>query len=252
MRDAVADLDRFYSLLFRLESFPRQGLQLNTYGRETAFPVRGVYFFREFGEYRSSKPSVARIVRVGTHAVSAASKSTLRGRLKAHFGTRAGGGNHRGSIFRLHVGAALLARDRVSLPTWGVGSSVPPAVRESPTARAAEDACERKVSEYIGAMTVLWIDVPDEPSTNSKRALIERNAIALLSNQLAPTEPASKGWLGSYSPRDDVRRSSLWNLNHVDETYDPRFLDDLEIAVEQTGQQRRRATTERSDQSDRL
>lgn len=176
-------------------------------------------------------------MRVGTHAVSAASKSTLWGRLKTHLGTRVGGGNHRGSIFRLHVGAALLARDRVSLPTWGVGSSAPPAVRESPIARAAEAAWERKVSEYIGAMTVLWVDVPDEPGPKSKRALVERNAISLLSNHLAPIEAASIRWLGHHSPRHDIRRSGLWNLNHVDETYDPQFLDDLETAVEQTGQQ---------------
>lgn len=237
MRDTAADLDRFYSLLSRLESFASQGLRLDTYSGKTPFPVRGVYFFRESGENRSSNPSVARIVRVGTHAVSAASKSTLWGRLKTHLGTRVGGGNHRGSIFRLHVGAALLARDRVSLPTWGVGSSAPPAVRENPTARAAEAAWERKVSEYIGAMMVLWVDVPDEPGPNSKRALIERNAIALLSNHLAPIESASMGWLGHHSPRHNIRRSSLWNLNHVDETYDPQFLDDIETAVGQTSQQ---------------
>jgi hypothetical protein len=237
MRDTTADLERFYSLLSRLETFACQGLQLATYSGKTAFPVRGVYFFRESGEYRSSNPSIARVVRVGTHAVSAASKSTLWGRLKTHLGTRAGGGNHRGSIFRLHVGAAMLARDCVSLPTWGIGSSAPSVVRESPTARAAEATWERKVSEYIGAMTVLWVVVPDELGRNSKRVLIERNAISLLSNHLAPIDSASMEWLGRHSPRHDIQRSSLWNLNHVDETYDPQFLDVLETAVEQMGEQ---------------
>lgn len=237
MIDTAADLDQFYSLLSRLESFPNQGLRLDEYRGKTAFPARGVYFFRESGEYRSSKRSAARIVRVGTHAVSVGSKSSLWGRLKTHLGTRVGGGNHRGSIFRLHVGAALLARDGASLPTWGVGSSAPPAVRESPAARAAESAWERRVSEHVGAMTILWVDVPDEPGPSSKRALIERNAIALLSNHFAPIEPASTEWLGHHSPRDDIRCSSLWNLRHVDETYDPRFLDDLETAVAKMGQQ---------------
>lgn len=237
MRDTAADLDRFYSLLSRLESFAGQGLRLDAYSQKAAFPLRGVYFFRETGEYRSSKPSVARIVRVGTHAVSVGSKSTLWGRLKAHRGTRVGGGNHRGSIFRLHIGAALLVRDQVSLPTWGIGSSAPPAVRESATIRAAEAAWEQKVSEYLGAMTILWVDVLDEAGPHSNRTFIERNAIALLSNHLAPTEPPSRGWLGHHSPRYDIRQSSLWNLKHVDETYDPRFLDDLEAAIEQMGQQ---------------
>ncbi|PYI87213.1 MAG: hypothetical protein DME26_06790, partial [Verrucomicrobia bacterium] len=162
---------------------------------------------------------------------------TLWGRLRTHLGTRAGGGNHRGSIFRLHVGAALLARDRVCVPTWGVGSSAPPTLRVNLTAQAAEAACEQRVSEYIGAMTVLWVDVPDEPSTSSLRAFIERNAIALLSNRFAPIEPASTGWLGRHSPRDDIRRSNLWNLNHVDQAYDRLFLDALEEAVEWTSMQ---------------
>jgi len=237
MSDTATDLDRFYLLLSRLESFPYQGQRLDAYREARAFPLRGVYFFRESGEYRSSRRNAPRIVRVGTHAVSTGSKSSLWGRLKTHLGTRLGGGNHRGSIFRLHVGAALLARDRLSLPSWGVGSSAPPAVRENPTARAAEAAWERRVSAYLGAMTVLWVDVPDEAGPNSTRALIERNAIALLSNHLTPIEPASTGWLGHHSPRHDIRQSSLWNLKHVDETYDPQFLDDLATAVAKMGEQ---------------
>ena len=210
-------------------------MRLGGYSGRSLFPVRGVYFFREPGEFRLLKPNSLRIVRVGTHAVTTASKkSTLWGRLKTHLGTRGGGGNHRGSVFRLHVGAALLARDGTHVPTWGVGSSAPAALRGSMKAQEAEAACERKVSEFIGAMTVLWVDVPDEPGPASVRALIERNAIALLSNQFAPIEPASEAWLGRHSLRDYIRRSNLWNVNHVDETYDPRFLDNLEAAVQRT------------------
>jgi hypothetical protein len=66
------------------------------------------------------------------------------------------------------------------------------------------------------------------------RAFIERNAIALLSNHFVPIEPASAGWLGNDSPRVEIRKSSLWNLNHVGQQYDPRFLDELESAVELT------------------
>jgi len=97
-----------------------------------------------------------------------------------------------------------------------------------------ESAWEQKVSEYIGAMTVLWVDVPDEPSPESIRAVIERNAIALLSNRFAPLQPASVGWLGRQSPKDEIRRSGLWNLNYVDQGYDPRFLDLFESVVEKT------------------
>jgi hypothetical protein len=31
-----------------------------------------------------------------------------------------------------------------------------------------------------------------------------------------------------YSDRERVRQSGLWNNRHVDETYDPRFLDVFE------------------------
>lgn len=235
MSDPHTDLDRFYTILSQLEVSGQQGLRLDGYTGRSPFPVRGVYFFREPGEYRLSKLNSLRIVRVGTHALRANVKSTLWGRLKTHLGTRSGVGNHRGSVFRLHVGAALLARDGVSIPTWGVGSSAPPALRASVTAQAAEAACERKVSEYIGSMTVLWVDVPDEPGSSNMRAFIERNAIALLSNRLAPIDLASVGWLGYHSPKDNIRRSNLWNLNHVDQIYDPRFLDELQAAVERTG-----------------
>ena len=236
MSDPRIDLERFYTFLSQLEELEHQGQRLESYSSRSPFPLRGVYFFREPGEYRFSKPNTYRIVRIGTHAVSANSKSTLWGRLKAHLGTRSGGGNHRGSIFRLHVGSALLAKEGVAIPTWGVGSSAPRALRESAAALVAEAECERKVSAFIGSMTVLWVNVPDDPGPFSKRTYIEQNAIALLSNFLSPLELASTSWLGNHSPRKEIRQSSLWNLNHVNQNYDPKFLDDFEDAVDKTTQ----------------
>jgi hypothetical protein len=234
MSNLLRELNRFYSILGPLEASRRQGLNLASYNGRSGIPSRGVYFFREPGEFRQSDPSTPRIVRVGTHAVSANSKSTLWGRLRAHLGTRVGTGNHRGSIFRLHVGAALLARDNKKVESWGIGSSVPPKVRSDPRAMAAETAWEKRVSDYIGAMSVIWVDVPDDPGPNSIRALIEKNAIALLSNRLEPIESASANWLGHHSPRDEIRRSHLWNLNHVNQAYDPGFLDHLQTAAQKT------------------
>lgn len=230
----LADTARFYDLLGRLDASKVQGLPLRSYGGTSGLPPRGVYFFREPGEQRSNDSNFPRVVRIGTHAVSVNSKSTLWQRLRAHLGTRTGGGNHRGSIFRLHVGAAMLARDQVDLPTWGKGSSAPPALRESQGMQALESAWEQKVSEYIGAMTVLWVNVPDEPSSESIRAVIERNVIALLSNSFAPLDSSSLGWLGRHSPRGEIRRSGLWNLNYVDQGYDPCVLDLFESAVKET------------------
>ena len=66
------------------------------------------------------------------------------------------------------------------------------------------------------------------------RARLEKNSIALLSNRLEPVDAGDPGWLGCFSPREAIRRSHLWNVNHVDEAYDPGFLDDLEEAVQYT------------------
>lgn len=219
-----ADLDRFYSLLARLGSVPLQGGTLATYTGRSRWPTRGVYFFQEPGEYREAR-DVPRIVRVGTHAVSANSKATLWGRLRTHRGDRAGGGSHRSSVFRRHIGAALLARDGGHLPTWGVRSSASSSIRSS------EALHEQQVSAYLGATSVLWVDIPDEPGPRSARAFVERNAIALLSNHLDPFDRASPSWLGLQSPHREIRASGLWNLDYVDATYDDTFLDLLENFV---------------------
>jgi hypothetical protein len=224
-------LDRFYEIISQLGKFPGQMRPLRELPPRSKMPPRGIYFFFEPGELRSGNARIPRVVRVGTHAISTGSKSTLRGRLKQHLGTRAGGGNHRGSIFRLHVGAALLAREGKSLPSWGVDSAMPRSVRDDEVACAEEAAWEARVSEYIGTMSVAWIGIPDEAGPESDRAYVEKNAIALLSNQLVPIDAASAQWLGRFSPRLQVRDSSLWNLNHVDSVCDLDFLDKLETYV---------------------
>src|SRR5262249_14219860 len=102
-----AELDRFYALLDRLRVAQGHGRLLASCSGRLEWPARGVYFFAEPGELRRSASEVPRIVRIGTHAVSAGSKATLWGRLRTHRGGLSGSGNHRGSIFRQHVGAAL-------------------------------------------------------------------------------------------------------------------------------------------------
>src|SRR6476619_3094517 len=110
----------------------------------TGWPRRGVYFFFEPGEAREDDRT-ARVVRVGTHGLRP-SKSTLWGRLSQHrghtSGRYAGGGNHRGSIFRLHVGTALLTDDAWPdelRSTWAEKSA-------NETVRTLELELERAVS----------------------------------------------------------------------------------------------------------
>ncbi len=218
-------LIKFYSILDELEQRIVGPRTLGDCRGHMNWPARGIYFFREAGENRSD--TGPRVVRVGTHALKAGGSTTLWGRLSAHRGhLRSGGGNHRGSIFRLIVGTALIGRDGHEFPTWGEGNSAAKDIR------AAELGLERAVSEIIRTMPFMWLSIGDEPGPGSMRGNIERNAIALLSNfNKAPLDPASAHWLGRHCDRDRVRLSGLWNQNHVDQSYDPAFLEDMERIV---------------------
>jgi hypothetical protein len=191
------------------------------------WPHRGVYFFREPGEDRSDSGQGPRVVRIGTHALKSGSKTSIWNRLSQHRGTvSSGAGNHRGSIFRLIVGAALIHRDEQSCATWGQGSNAPREVREK------EQTIEQQVSKKIGELPFVWLAIDDEPGSDSLRGYIERNCIALLSNtNKEAIDPATEAWLGNSSDRKKVRESGLWNQNHVDEKYDPTFLDVFEELI---------------------
>jgi hypothetical protein len=220
-----ADLDRLYELLAglqqRLGGRPRLA---DCHGR-MKWPKRGVYFFFEPGELRADGVT-PRVVRVGTHALRP-SKNTLWGRLSQHRGHWStgvpGGGNHRGSIFRRHVGAALLAQGAGgdAGQTWSLPSPVTAAMR------ATERELEIAVTRRIGAMSVLWVPIDDEAGPNSARGVIEAGAIALLTNRnRSPFDAASPTWLGRHADRADIRDSGLWNVDHVSaSSYDPVFLD---------------------------
>lgn len=224
-----ADRSRFDELLRRLMISVDQGQPLARLLEMGQLPERGVYFLLDSAT--SNTQEQWHICRVGTHAVSLGSKSTLRARLRAHLGTRTGNGNHRSSIFRLHVGNALLRRDQREIVTWGKGSVAPHELRTSQALREAEAQHEQQVSDYIAQLPVLWLAVPDDASPASERSVIERNAIALLSRDAQLSAALPNGWLGEHSPRREIRGSRLWNLNYVDDEYDPGFLALLEHSV---------------------
>lgn len=226
-----SDLDAFYGLLGQLEARTGGYRRLGACDGKMPWPERGVYFFFEAGERRLTDPAVPRVVRVGTHALAARSSTTLWKRLRQHRGTnRRIGGNHRGSIFRLLSGEALMTRDPdLTLDSWGRGANAAREIRDT------EREHEARVSQYLGNMTLLFVEVPDEPGPTSARGIVERNSIALLSSFVEPNQDRpSQNWLGHHSGRERVRRSGLWNNNHVDEAYDPDFLNLFEDLVNQT------------------
>lgn len=245
--DRRGDLVRFYNLMDRLARRLGGPRRLAQCTRSLGWPERGVYFFFEPNEVRSDSGVGPRVVRVGTHAITGTSNSSLWSRLSQHRGSVNGkGGNHRGSIFRRHVGAALQAKfDVAPIRSWGLKQDLGHAARALGKTvedlHAEELRLEIAVSTYIGALPFLWIDVPDAPGPQCQRATIERGAIALLSNWRRPVlDPRSAGWLGLRSDREQVRGSGLWNIRNVDETYDPAFLTTLEERVDATDLSRAR------------
>ena len=224
-------LDDFYSLLSDLRQKQGGYRFLRTADGRMGWPQQGVYFFFEPGEVREDGTTL-RVTRVGTHALIETSRTTLWDRLRQHRGNvggrNPGGGNHRGSIFRLHVGTALISRDGwpEAAATWGDGSSAPREVR------AREVALERAASEYIGAMPFLWLGVQDR----NARASLELGAISLLSNlDREPVDPPSPAWLGHHADREAVKRSGLWNVQHVDAPPNPAVLKLVESELQRVG-----------------
>ena len=221
-------MDEFYLAMARLADRVGGPRRLAECTGQDAWPRCGVYYFFEDGEVRAG--GSGRVVRVGTHALTAVSSTTLWGRLRQHRGNLASrrplGGNHRASVFRRHVGAALIRRRQQPgelLDSW--------LDRHRPGGeRAGQEAeVELQVSHYLGAMPVLWIGVP----AASDRAYLERNSIALLSCLTGCPDTPSPAWLGHDAVPAEIRGSGLWNVEHVREHYDSRFLGLLSRLIDE-------------------
>ena len=219
----------FSRLLTRLWAAQGGGRLFGETNGRLPWPSRGVYFVLE-ADRGIGGGRMPRVVRVGTHAVSQGSRTSLWDRLSTHRGTTDGSGSHRSSIFRLHVGRAL-ARHEPSPEwpvTWAQGQSAPRSVRE------AELGLERMVSKVIGSMRVIWLDVGDEAGPGSERAYFERNAIGLLSRIGLLDAVGSPGWLGRRSADWRIATSGLWNLNHVFAKPDSMFIERSADAIART------------------
>lgn len=184
---------------------------------ERTLPERGVYIFLDASE-QSAWSRGPRIVRVGTHGVSLGSKSSLRNRLRNHLGPSHGIGSHRGSIFRLHVGRAMLeagGRNEPEVPSWGVGQQAPKPVPD------LEIALERRVTDYLRQLEVFVFAIDDPASKTSLRAVAETQLIGLMTAGGVGLEAMSDRWLGNHSPVASIRQTGLWNVRDVGAPYRP-------------------------------
>lgn len=172
---------------------------------------KGVYYIFEPGETRTNSECL-RVVRVGTHGLTANSRSTIWTRLFEHLMY-----NGR-SVFRVHVRDALKKR--------AVDSN-----QDSNQSRS------RQITDYIGNMLFLWVEV-DGDDGHVKRNDIERRSIALLSNlNRDPIDEASSCWLGRSAAHHAVKQSGMWNVQLTShKNYGPEFLSDLAKYIENTNE----------------
>lgn len=195
---------------------------------EGDMPEAGVYLFFDEHESRLKDLGKLRVVRVGTHGVANGSKASLRNRMRTHFGTVAGDGNHRSSVFRLHTGRSMINAKVVGdVSSWGTA-------RVEKSTLLAEREVEQAVSKYLSNLFVLLISIPGESEKINDRAYVEQNLIALLSNGCRPLDPPSSSWLGLNSAKREIRKSGLWNVNHVEQPFDPGFLEVFDYYVSLT------------------
>ncbi|MBE8191526.1 MAG: hypothetical protein HAW64_04835, partial [Alphaproteobacteria bacterium] len=167
MSNRLNDIIRFYELLDILKSKVGGVRYLKDCDGRMQWAQRGVYFFMEESEKRSDSGNGLRVVRVGTHAVSAGSQTTLWKRLSQHKGVAStGGGNHRGSVFRKLVGTAILSSTNSECETWHIKKTASREIRQ------AEQPLEKKVSGVMGAMPFLWVAIDDPASRDSLRGFI--------------------------------------------------------------------------------
>ena len=185
-----SDVGEFYRILDQLAARLGGPRRLRECTGRSGCPPQGVYFFFEDGENRAD--GGRRVVRVGTHALTATSKATLWGRLSQHRGHLAGrnpgGGNHRGSVFRRHVGAALIRRG--GLPDDLLASWLDRVGRLA-SARARNPPSNVRSAITSGQCRSCGSAFPAEPTAATSRATASRCFPASRADQIFPAPAGS-------------------------------------------------------------
>lgn len=162
-------------------------------------PKNGIYLFFERGEVVQRRNKILqRIVRVGTHKKN----GLFSRRIRQHYGRVASlGGNKNASVFRRHLGGALLRRLDLSDPRleeW--------LTQGAPTFPEVESMVSLLL-RFDFAFSCLRVDREGE------RLDLERSLIALLAQH--PLGRPSRTWLGAYAASERIRESGLWNTQHL-------------------------------------
>jgi len=182
----IQNTDRIYALV--------QSLDRHNHETERALlPSNGIYFFFEKGEtIRWRNATIDRIIRVGTHKKD----GRFTKRIRQHYGNvNSLHGNKNGSVFRKHLGGALLRKANPSdtrLSQW---------LKQG--GRSYPEVEEMVSSQLRGNYTFccFCVDLPEE------RDSLERGLIALLAQN--PIGRPSAKWLGKHAANEKIGQSSL-------------------------------------------
>jgi hypothetical protein len=185
----------------------------------TALPNNGIYFPYEEGETSGHHGRGPRIVRVGTHR-----DGNFRSRIAQHFlldegkmaFTRDRPKPSDRSIFRKHIGRALLNRARDPyLSIWEIDFTERKARDAKGRLRDInkEAALEKEVTALLRQkFSFRYIEIADEMQRMGNEGL-EKALIGTLAS--CPQCKPSEGWLGRYHPDRRVRESGMWLIHHL-------------------------------------
>jgi hypothetical protein len=180
-------------------------------------PENGIYFFYEDGEVWGHGGNKPRIVRVGTHTKD----GNFRSRIKEHYLLDESWINLNESkpkpsdrsIFRKHIGRALLNKDKDSyLESWNrnfrkaenrklLGSK-----RDIEKERRVEEMITRMIRERF-SFRFIALD------SQVERKRLESSLIGTLAH--CKLCKPSANWLGKCSPIRGIRESGLWLVQHL-------------------------------------
>lgn len=167
-----------------------------------AIPHNGIYVLFEKGE---SGHGADRIVRIGSHT----GENQLRSRLQQHFINE----NKDRSIFRKNIGRAILSRANdpfLDQWEWDLTSRKNKKKYSAHLDFARKEQVEKQVSDYIQKC---FSFVVFEVSDKERRLNLESRLISTVS--LCSSCRPSDTWLGIHSPKNKIRESGLWLVNHL-------------------------------------
>ncbi|GAA5819310.1 MAG: conserved hypothetical protein [Methanobrevibacter sp. CfCl-M3] len=172
---------------------------------ESKIPKNGLYVLFEKNEYSHG---MNRIVMVGTHT---GNKSTLVDRLNEHLKE-----NKDRSIFRKHIGRALLNKENDPFLEWwnkDLTSRENKEIYSDKIDFSKQKEVESKVTEYI-RNNFLFVATPIDDL--KERKYFEKKLIATI-NSCGECKPSSN-WLGLSHPNKKIGKSGLWNVQNLQGT----------------------------------